>query len=316
MAQVSYNEKLYKSGSEFCNIFGIPNSTFYKDLKKGRSIDEIVKLRCTKVEAIKEPEDEVEEYEDFNEDGEVNNYSSIDYENFPELRTQIVTSIPMLIGVIERLNPSRINLIDFENIVGTSSKNLIDGVLVDNDSLNIFVFNSLLYSHNFYSSIKNSTTYNLQLLSFKAANQLVDNLIIFYLGIITSHFPCKTYTIISNDTGYNSLIETLGMKNISIINGNWNSDAATRYKISLASYMKNQTKLGDGSCTYRENILNNFNGFIKNGSRKKSRYKAEEDLIDSLCDFKFIVPHYDEFNDNEVSYYEINMKEVEKALER
>lgn len=318
----------YTSYAQIADTFGIRHGIFAMELSNGWNLQEIINGRKIKaIDKVTKKEDDtsiskiekgvksnseiISKEESTIEPCEVKNNN-----NFNELNIQIVTSIPMLLNTINERRPKTINLIDYENLVGKCREDLISS-LNDNNCINIFFFNSLIYSLKFYRTIKNSTSMNLELLTFVVANQLVDDMIKFYLGILVSHFPDINFIITSTDRGYINLVTNLNMPNIIMIGHDVNvSDYSTpdaKYKYALANFIYNNKDIDDGSCLYESNIYELFKDFLDHPSDNNSNFMKVSNLINKLCIYKFAIPVCGE-NINDVSYYTLNMKEVKKVL--
>ena len=66
-----------------------------------------------------------------------------------------------LLELIDNFNPSKINIIDFENVVGKIDVKEIN----KEDTVNIFVYNATIYSNNFFKTILEIKVPNIQILT-------------------------------------------------------------------------------------------------------------------------------------------------------
>ena len=110
-----------------------------------------------------------------------------------------------LLELIDNFNPSKINIIDFENVVGRIDSEEIN----KEDTVNIFVYNATIYSNNFFKTIVGIKVPNIQILTHTVGDQLVDHLITYYLGVLHTKYPEKKYSIISRDTGFSAFINMM-----------------------------------------------------------------------------------------------------------
>ena len=179
-------------------------------------------------------------------------------------------------------NVTTINLIDFENV--KKDKKLLDEHINNDNTLNIFFYNAIHHSNEFFSTIKGCTNINLQVQIFECANQLVDHLITYYLGAIRAAYPDMKFNIISRDTGFYGFIGFLNTKNIKGVGINYIDDKELRYKFSLCKYIITNNILLHRNCIATHELKKFFNNFYPNGMSNKD----EVDLLESLIKFEMV----------------------------
>lgn len=189
-------------------------------------------------------------------------------ENENSTRGIVLTgTIDDLINSIDKYDPKSINLIDFENINTSEALNKY----INGENFNIFFYNACLYSNNFYKIIRNSPAINFQILTYNTGDQLVDKIIIYYLGIL-SKFN-KKLNIVSRDAGYNAILKNINNKNISIDNI---ENKEVGFVRMLCSYLlKNRYVIKDKKYYNRADLKSIIENWYNN---KDDRYLTDSNL--------------------------------------
>lgn len=249
-----------KSDKEICDILGLKYNTYRSRRYRGWTREEALgivprqKEECTIVKKS----------------------SNCIYNN------KIIHDIDELITEIKKLsNINKINLIDYENVC--DNKLLIDNHLAEAGQINIFFFNACICSNNYYGLLKKNESINLQIVSLEAANQLVDHMLVFYLGALIGHFPTNNYTIFSKDSGYRAFISNLNYPNIKI--ANIDKPIKKQYKYSLAKYILENPDIVESKYFTKNEFRSLFTKFY-NGKKFNSRSLGS--LINELIKFEFI----------------------------
>lgn len=165
--------------------------------------------------------------------------------------------IDELLNCIDKYEVKDINLIDFENVNTTNLDNFLkEGVF------NVFFYNACIYSNKFYACIKNSKSINFQILSFESAPQLIDKVLIFYLGILVR--KNLKINIISRDHGYNSCLRVLNLSNVNIISPSIEKKQDKKDNDKVRSFVR-------AFCVY---VINN-NKYVRTGTYYKRKELKE-----------------------------------------
>lgn len=251
---IEYDGKIYTNYSQVARVAEVPYRTLLGKIKQGLSVEdavlEIYEKQSTSNEVkdveikdvVKDNNDELELTDNDNNESELmEDYSEYDYTVDSEssnLNRPIYFSVndpKELIEEISKMNISTINLIDFENM--NSSKVLSKEIINKDNTLNIFFYNACIYSNNFFKVIKHCTNINIQVHVYEHCSQLVDHLIVYYLGALYSNFSDKKFNIISKDIGFYGFINSLYNSNINGIGINYIEDKELRFKYSLCKYI-------------------------------------------------------------------------------
>ena len=194
-----------------------------------------------------------------------------------------ITSPMQIISELHKLpNIKTINLIDFENV--RKERSLLDKYINKENTLNVFFYNAMYHSNDFFSTIKGSTNINLQVQIFECADQLVDHLITYYLGAIRANFPNMKFNIISKDSGFYGFIGSLCSANVKGIGIKYIEDKELRYKFSLCKYIMENTLFNHRDCIASHELGKLFANFYG----KFLTNEDIEDLINSLVKFDMV----------------------------
>lgn len=235
----------FKSKKEMCNKLGIDYDklrtlTNKKKIKLNTAVSMLLseKEGFIKSNIVKDTVTSFEDDDIIEEDVEdsIKEESSDDIECFVEGLDTIISNVS------KYNNKNKINLIDFENV---NNVTVLKEYLEENNTINIFFYNALLYSNKYYKLIKGSKSTNIPIMIFESSSQLVDQLIIFTLGNLTVKFPKKEYMIVSLDKGYDTIIDNIS----SLYN-------IKKYKNINKDEQENKNKFLYAVCKY---ILNNKN---------------------------------------------------------
>lgn len=249
--ELIYNGIKYKSIADLSKASEINYKTLWNAIKRSddkTTIDEIINK--------------------FKNKSSVKRTSIIKYkENENNTRGIVLTgTIDDLIDVINKYDPESINLIDFENINTSEALNKY----INGENFNIFFYNACLYSNNFYKIIKNSPAINFQILTYNAGDQLVDKIIIYYLGIL-SKFD-KKLNIVSRDAGYSTFLENINNKSISIDNI---ENKEVGFVRMLCSYLLKNRYVKDKKYYTRADLKSIIENWYNN---KDDRYLTDSNL--------------------------------------
>lgn len=280
--EVEYEGITYPSGRKFCEELKINYETFKVRRRKGWTLAECVA-------------------------GTQNNNIEEEKSAFNNIyNTKIVNSIDDLVDTINLFpNIEKINLIDYENV--SDNRMLTENHLKDENMINIFFFNACIYSNNYYSLTRTSKSVNIQVISLEAADQLIDHLIVFYLGALVSRFPDKKYRLYSRDNGYNPFINTIKYPNITI--AGLNKSVKRGHKYSLAKYILNHSEITESKYFGKNEFRRLFLDFYSN---KKFNSHTSAVLINELLRYDFIEKI--EMDDNK-SYYRFCLKRISEYME-
>lgn len=193
-----------------------------------------------------------------------------------------------------------INLIDFENAV---DKINLDEYINDENAINVFFYNSCIYGNIFSKTIKNSPSMNIEVITYEAEKQLIDHILVYYLGALHITFPDVQYQIISKDSGFYPFVNFLYADNIKARGLNFHDDKDDRYKYCLFKYIINDNILKHRRCIVRREFFTIFEKFFKG----KVDDKKVNDLINKLSeDYEVLnVVHKKGLN-----YYEFDMETI------
>lgn len=276
--EVVYKGNTYPSGRKFCEELQLNYTTFKMRRSRGWTLDECV--------AGKQNIDIVSEK------------PNIIY------NTRIASSIEELEDILNTFSYiDTINLIDYENV--SDNKMLSENHLKDENMINIFFFNACIYSNNYYSFIKSSKSINIQIISLEAADQLIDHLIVFYLGVLMSKFPNKNYKLYSRDNGYHPFINTLKYPNITMAGL---TKSRRGHKYSLAKYILNNAEITESKYFGKNEFRRLFSDFY---TTKKLNSHTIAVTINELLRYEFIERIEMDGNGN---YYRFKKKEISEYI--
>lgn len=266
---VTFEGVEFKSLRELATKECIPYNKLTKLIRKGETVDDAMYQLKSLVA-----------YDD-NEVISNNEIEDYTFDNFSPI-TYTINNPNQVISEIQKNNKIKyINLIDFENLV--ENEELILSYTRKKDSLNIFFYNACIYSNEFFKLIKNSDNINLQVLTYSVKNQLVDHLITYYLGAITTKYPNLSCNILSRDHEFYEFIESLNNSKVKGIGLNYISDKNERFKYSLCKYIANIKLLSHRNCIKNNEFEKLFKGFVKKANKREI-----DRLINQLIEFKFM----------------------------
>lgn len=282
--EVVYKGNTYPSGKKFCEELDLNYTTFKMRRSRGWTLDECVSGRQKNITEVPTPK---------------NIYN-----------TRIANSIDELEDIINSLpNINKINLIDYENV--SDNKMLSENHLKDENMINIFFFNACIYSNNYYSFIKSSKSINIQIISLEAADQLIDHLIVFYLGVLMSKFPNKNYMIYSRDNGYYPFINTLKYPNIAMAGL---TKSRRGHKYSLAKHILNNPEITESKYFGKNEFRRLFSDFY---TSKKLNSHTIAVTINELIRYEFIEEiTMDDCTVGNGKYYRFRKKEISEYINR
>lgn len=286
--KVTYDGKEYKSKLEFARENGISyNRLMYYINKKKLSFEEAATNVLLQKMYNEEQNDVLEEKEEVI-------VKEVPKKSVPSS----VLSKPMyfdisspvqIITELEKLTHiSTINLIDFENV--KKDKTLLKEYINRENTLNVFFYNALHHSNDFFKTIKESININLQVQIFEALDQLVDHLIIYYLGAIKALYPDINFNIISKDSAFYGFINTIKDPKIKGIGLRYIEDKELRYKFSLCKYIMDNKILSHRNYITKNEIEKIFSNFYKN-CKKFISDEDIDDLVNSLVKFEMAKPY-------------------------
>lgn len=220
-----------------------------------------------------------------------------------------------LLELIENFNPSKINIIDFENVVGKIDVKEIN----KEDTVNIFVYNATIYSNNFFKTILEIKVPNIQILTHTVGDQLVDHLITYYLGVLHTKYPEKEYSIISRDTGFSAFInmmnntKSIGLKEIrpkEVVFKEKNEPTPDeKFKYCLFDYISRNSVLNVRSTIPRKEFKPVFEPFYAKKNKVLDN-KEIDHLIDKLIGYGVV-----EFAPrNNIHYYRFDMFKISEYI--
>lgn len=182
--------------------------------------------------------------------------------------------IENIINGIIKSNKNKINLIDFESV---NTIDLLEGYLNDKDVLNIFLYNACLHSNRYYQTIYGKDNC-MNIFVTHSDDQLIDHLIMLYLGTFIANAPDKLYNIVSHDNGYNRVVNILSQKysitkNKDLLkkkpkSNNSKKEPDIRFKYSICKYILGNKKITCVDGYNRFDIKKLFYNFYKNAGKK------------------------------------------------
>lgn len=333
--KIMFDGKEYSSYSQIAYAAGVKYNRLMNKIHQGLSPDDAVleieiydEEKAAKVKSKKEKQIDISsidkelKVEDLNEEvlvKEIENQQTLNtFENEPILKGGLnntntvntklmnfgVTTPAQLVTLMETVEVSTVNLIDFENV--SKDKNLLHKYISDTHALNVFFYNATLYSNQFFSIIRESASLNVPVITYEVANQLVDHLITYYLGALCLMFPNKNYTIVSKDTGFYEFAHIID--NITCVGINYIEDKEQRYKYSLCKYiLNNKLKLGKRDLFTFNELLNLFNDFYDGNMQLKD----VDDLVNSLVKFEIA----EEVKKGSFDWIRLNLVKINKFVE-
>lgn len=245
---------------------GFTVETVVNYFKNGETLEMSPKTITCEPEDIIESEQAEEDYEDTDE-----SYNNPVFFN--------VQSPSQIIDELKHMNVDTINLIDFENVSAKSED--IKPIINKENAVNVFFYNACNFSNHFFKEIRNIKNINLQVLTYKAAPQLIDHMIVFYLGALHNVLPDKKYNIITRDTGYCHFVESMNKNNINVVGVKRFKNAEDRFKYSLLKYLMNNNRLNNRNCIVKFEFPEILNGFYKN---KPDDVEVDR-IIEKLCSY-------------------------------
>lgn len=189
-----------------------------------------------------------------------------------------------IINKIKMIDSCMINLIDFENVVGSD---ILDPYLKNPRCINIFFYNALLYSNDYYKAVKDSKSNNFQIITMEKGDQLVDHLISFYLGIFITNMPSKNYNIISRDSGYLNFVHFIGMENIRTIGTGYIPSSKKKFDYSVCNFFANNKELREGIAFSETDLTKQIDSFY-NQRDKRPTVQNYRDVIDLLVNYSVL----------------------------
>lgn len=286
--QVTYNGKEYESIVELSRLLKIDHRKFYTRIRKyDGNVDMAVADLLSKTELIEEVKNDMdsltnysipEEKEIIKENEEHNNLNEPSYTIRCMPKYIQAESIDQLIGALKNFDSDVVNLIDFENMKDANLNKYIK-----EEDINIFFYNATIHSNKFYKFTKNFKNTTIQVLIYDCIDQLVDNLIIYYLGRLQSKYPNKKYNIISKDTGFYRFIDYLNPANTKCIGMEFLHNKEDRFKYSLCKFIST-TKLSHRNMVSLIEIPEIFQSFYD----KPMTQEIIDDLFKSLNKFELI----------------------------
>ena len=311
--EVRYNGKFYFNMKEFCNTFDVNYQMFSTSMRMGISVDQFMKEFYEKkgelaphlkdsaitVEAVEKPMQVVANTTKF-VGGSKRKFSKI-----IEFPADLVTELMKLTNI------KCVNLIDFENFADDAS--VLDNYVQDENTVNVFFFNVVRYSNNFYLLDKDSKSINFQIPTMNVASQLVDHMLVYYLGVLTAINSKLQYNLISKDSGYYMFINELDLNNVNIIGfENYFVDKEKRFEISLARYIS-ELRIDSMKALNERDMKNIFRAFMDR-VRKLPTQKNYEELFKSLIELRLI--KYYEATSSSSEYYMINKNRADLIMSR
>lgn len=293
---VTYNGKEYESTAELARILKLDCRKLYAKIRSNNgNVDAAVADLLTETDMIKMGEKSMaelvqyfnpevkEKVEPVKEEPVV----SQDPLRMPACNTNYkpkyiqVESVNHLIDVLANFKATTINLIDYENL--REEKEILTQYATNENEINVFFYNALTCSNKFYNFTKKSKGTNIQVHTYECADQLVDHLIVFYLGALQLAYPDKKYNILSRDMGFYKFVEHLHCENINCLGINYIFDKEARYKYSLCKHIVG-TKAEHRNTVAVHELDKLFEPFYE-----RELNKADiDDLISSLDKFELI----------------------------
>lgn len=198
-----------------------------------------------------------------------------------------------------------INLIDFENVSDSDFDTLSHANR--KNAINIFFYNSCIYSNDFFKFIKKSENMNLQVLTHHCGNNLVDNIILFYLSSLITLYPDKEYVIISEDRAFYEFVDAINRPNVTAVGRlKMLKNRTDRYKYSLFKYILNNNIIMHRNVIKVSELDAIFADFFKNGNKTPDI----PGLIKHLTEFKVIERKYL----GNLEYYKFDIETMKKFV--
>lgn len=312
--------KTYDSILDFCSNFNITYREFVNKLSSGISVQEIVDELSSKKDDVN-----LSESEKNNEEAKTTNEKECILESDEETDYMLIESdinypIPIYnekvlnkcIEIQLRSNEfNNINLIDFENV---SKDNMLKNIINDPLNINIFFFNGCIYSNEFYKLISNSNSLNYYVVTLEIESQLIDHLLLYYLGTLSQNnlFKNMNFNIISKDTHFYKLQKYI-YNNIKVIGLNYISNTSDKFIYSLSNYIINNNYIHNQTCLFKREFATVFGNFFKM-KKKQMNDKELDNLINTLLELGF-VKFYPE-TDNMSAYYTFNLVKIKQENRR
>lgn len=291
--------KEYNSLKAIAREFNVPYSTLYGTMKRTNTdAEEALNIIEKKIDV-----DNTKLINKNFKSEEISCNSILTQQNIINNNLKFMDNMNSLFTLIDTLGEGiSINLIDYENL--SKSIYLKPYITENNNGLNIFFYNACIYSNNYYKFIRNIPNINnYQVLTYTVKDQLIDNLIVYYLGILSGKYPNNKYTIVSNDSGYSRFIETLDSQNIKTYSPDYAIQSAeARFNYSLCKYL-NSKDIKNNTCYKLDDLKHLLNGFVKNKSNVLDIIKSAEKL--ELLDMIEL---------EHITYYSFNLNKIKELL--
>lgn len=304
--------KTYKSMKELARDFGIKDSDTTTYIK----LTQLIKKGISPEDAIEKILNSITTSKNTNLEDTTNNVSNKiiakdDEKEYIKNNNPIYFNINNHLQLIEELkkmnNVHNINIIDFENM--RDDLDILKKYIDNEDTINIFFYNACIYSNKFFKIIKYTNNINLQVLTYEVENQLVDHLLVFYLGALMGAFPDKHFTVISKDFGFYPFVNSISRGNIDIVPGTYINDKEERYKYSLCNYIVNNNYLKIRDCVIREEFKCIFDKWYDD---RPITSNMIDDIINKLIQYQllFEVIQYDKV------MYKFDINAAERIVHR
>lgn len=305
--EIVLKDRTFNSVKEFCDACGQPYWKWAEAKKHNVSAQAFYDQYAWKVQK--------EETKITIEAKEINEDNIIDADIVERKESKIISLVEVkkpttnvslrdieeLVKKINSLGIKEINLIDFEN-VEQHNPGLLTDYLDNQNVVNVFFYNATKHSNAYYSITMKSTSHNFQVLTMEVGSQLVDHLITFYLGILTTMMPHVKYNIISTDTGFSAFGHFMGVNVI----GSVFVDNDNKFKYSLCKYIVDNREIRQGM-SIAQNELNRIIDNFYALKDKKASSRNRKDVTDILTNLNIVELHeyggmkYFEFNKNEAT---------------
>ncbi len=209
-------------------------------------------------------------------------------------------------------NFNKINLIDFENV---SKDKIVKDIVNDPLNLNIFFFNGCIYSNDFYKLTSNSVALNYYIISLEVEDQLIDHLLLYYLGALSNDSLLSNikFNIVSKDTHFYKLRKYINTINIDNIGLNYISDINGKFIYSLSNYIINNNYIHNNTCLFKKEFQMIFGNFFKLRNKVINNEEIDK-LINILLELEFITLNPE--TDNTSEYYTINLIKIKQENRR
>lgn len=281
---VEFEGRHYRTVSELSKEQGVSYKKLLGLIKENITPEEAI-TKLKEKEIVKETEKKIEDETPVTiiSDGEEIQVEEFISTGYGPKTISIKTPMEAIAKLKENKSIKYINFIDFENL---SDKNieLVESYINRKNSLNIFFYNACIYSNDFFKVTKDCNNTNLQVLIYLAEDQLVDHLITYYLGAISTMYPDKYYSILTKDHGFYPFIEALSNPQIRGVGFNYISNKEDRFKLSLCKYISSIKILEHRNCIKSNEFPDLFRNFI----RGKATKKELDRLIKQLIEYKFM----------------------------